>query len=159
MERLTYNFRFCGQNCWQVKGADNLECSEICEKSEGCNSCPIAKAFDRLAEIENILGDKYNLAELAELVNAKQEGRCVVFPCKPGDDLYWYNDAERKVECQWQGVEGVVVLKDGFGVIDNVENIQEIGTQWTCLTAQECEEKYGVRPQNRHFIERFMEVR
>lgn len=120
---------------------------------------PWIACVDRLAEIENILGDKYNLAELAELVKAKQEGRYVVLPCKPGDDLYWYNNEECKVECQWQGVEGVVVLKDGFGVIDNVENVQKIGTQWTCLTKQECEEKYGVRPQNRHFMERFSEVK
>ena len=85
--------------------------------------------------------------------------KTVELPCKPGDDLFWYNDEERTVECQWQGVEGVVVTKDGFGVIDNVENVQEIGTQWTCLTAQECEEKFGVRSQNRHFMERFMEAR
>lgn len=111
--------------------------------------------------LHKFIQDEYGmtLKELAELVNAKQEGCCVVLPCKPGDDLYWYNDEEHKVECQWQGVEGVVVLKDGFGVLDNVENVQKIGTQWTCLTKRECEEKYGVRPQNRHFMERFMEVK
>lgn len=75
MKRLTYNFSFCGQDCWQVKGADNLECREVCESGDGCATCPIANAFNLLAEIENILGEEYDLAELAELVKAKREGQ------------------------------------------------------------------------------------
>ena len=55
MERLTYDFCICGVHCWQVKGADNLECREVCEmqKGSGCKTCPIAKAFDRLAAYED----------------------------------------------------------------------------------------------------------
>lgn len=49
---------------------------------------PWIACVERLAEIENILGDKYNLAELAELVKAKQEGRYVELPCKVGDKVY-----------------------------------------------------------------------
>ena len=41
--------------------------------------------INRLADIEDILGDEYDLAELKEMVQAKQEGRCVVLPCKPSD--------------------------------------------------------------------------
>ena len=37
-----------------------------------------------LKEIEDILGDEYNLARLRELVEADREGRCVVLPCKEG---------------------------------------------------------------------------
>ena len=40
---------------------------------------------NRLADIEDILGDEYDLDELKEMVQAKQEGRCVVLPCKPSD--------------------------------------------------------------------------
>ena len=56
MERLTYDFALGGNHCWQVKGADNLECREVCERQgdDGCKTCPIAKAFDRLAAIEDI---------------------------------------------------------------------------------------------------------
>ena len=36
----------------------------------------------RLATIENILGDEYDLDRLRELVEADREGRCVVF--QPG---------------------------------------------------------------------------
>lgn len=38
---------------------------------KGCKDCPIAKAFDRLAAIEDILGD---------LVQADRDGQCVVIP-------------------------------------------------------------------------------
>ena len=90
MERLTYDFALGGNHCWQVKGADNLECREVCERQgdDGCKTCPIAKAFDRLAAIEDILGDEYDLDELKEVVQAKREGRCVVLPCKVEDDVY-----------------------------------------------------------------------
>lgn len=90
MERLTYDFALGGNHCWQVKGADNLECREVCERQgdDGCKTCPIAKAFDRLAAIEDILGDEYDLDELKEVVQAKREGRCAVLPCKVGDTVY-----------------------------------------------------------------------
>lgn len=90
MERLTYDFCIAGKHCWQVKGADNLECGEVCKSrdDEGCNGCPIADAFDRLAAIEDILGDDYDLDRLKELVEADREGRCVVLPCKIGDTIY-----------------------------------------------------------------------
>lgn len=72
MERLTYDFALGGNHCWQVKGADNLECREVCQCQEdkGCKDCPIAKAFDRLAAIEDILGDEYDLNRLRELAQA-----------------------------------------------------------------------------------------
>ena len=90
MERLTYDFALGGNHCWQVKGADNLECREVCQCQEdkGCKDCPIAKAFDRLAAIEDILGDEYDLDELREMVQAKREGRCVVLPVSIGDTVY-----------------------------------------------------------------------
>lgn len=42
----------------------------------------------RLALIENILGEGYDLDRLKELVEADRDGRCVVFPCKIGDTVY-----------------------------------------------------------------------
>lgn len=87
MERMTYDFCIGDNHCWQVKGADNLECREVCERQgdAGCKTCPIAKAFDRLAAIEDILGDEYDLDRLHELMEADRDGRCVVLPIKlPG---------------------------------------------------------------------------
>jgi len=104
MKRLTYDFCIGGNHCWQIKGADNLECREVCQRQEdkGCKDCPIAKAFDRLAAIEDILGDEYDLDRLRELVQADREGRCVVLnmPRKP---LVWGDDDKNTCLCPYCG--------------------------------------------------------
>ena len=43
----------------------------------------------RLKDIEDILGDEYDLDRLRELVQADREGRCVVLPCKFGNKVYF----------------------------------------------------------------------
>ena len=45
-------------------------------------------AIHRLAAIEDILGDEYDLDKLMELVQAKRKGRCIVLPCKKGDTVW-----------------------------------------------------------------------
>lgn len=84
MERLTYDFCVGDKHCWQVKGADNLECREVCRNQgeNGCTDCPIAKAFDRLAAYEE------TGLEPEELAQAEKKGRLVVLPCDVGDKLY-----------------------------------------------------------------------
>ena len=54
----------------------------------------------RASEIEAILGDDYDLDRLRELVEADRDGRCIVLPCKVGDELF-YSDGE------WIGKETV----------------------------------------------------
>ena len=44
--------------------------------------------YNRLGEIEDILGDDYDLDRLNELVKADKEGRCVILPVKIGDFVY-----------------------------------------------------------------------
>lgn len=104
MKRLTYDFCIGGNHCWQINGADNLECREVCQQQEenGCKDCPIAKAFDRLAAIEDILGDEYDLDRLRELVQADREGRCVVLdmPRKP---LVWGDGDKNTCLCPYCG--------------------------------------------------------
>ena len=47
------------------------------------------EVIDRLAAIEDILGDEYDLDRLRELVQADREGRCVVIrPNSVTDDNY-----------------------------------------------------------------------
>ena len=84
MERLTYDFCVGNKHCWQVKGADNLECREVCRNQgeNGCTDCPIAKAFDRLAAYEE------TGLEPEELAQAKKKGRLVVVPCSIGDPVF-----------------------------------------------------------------------
>ena len=43
----------------------------------------------RLAAIEDILGDEYDLDEMREMVQAKREGRCVVLPCEAGREILY----------------------------------------------------------------------
>lgn len=55
----------------------------------------IDKIYNRLAAIEDILGDEYDLDRLRELAQADKEGRCVVLPCKVGGSL-WVHDKDGK---------------------------------------------------------------
>ena len=55
---------------------------------KGMSIFDIEEAIDRLAAIEDILGDEYDLDRLRELAKADREGRCVVLPCKVEDDVY-----------------------------------------------------------------------
>ena len=41
-----------------------------------------------IADIEDILGDNYDLERLREIVEADRNGRCVVMPCKIGSLVY-----------------------------------------------------------------------
>lgn len=52
----------------------------------------------RLATIEDILGDEYDLHELREMVQAKREGRCVVLPVKPGGFVRFAGNSRAKRE-------------------------------------------------------------
>ena len=111
MERLTYDFCIGGNHCWQIKGADNLECREVCRQQEenGCKDCPIAKAFDRLAAYEDtglepedikqafteetalkLAGQSLGITpdRLRALAGADREGRCFVFRFGFGETVY-----------------------------------------------------------------------
>lgn len=112
MKRLTYDFCIGGNHCWQVKGADNLECREVCERQgdDGCKTCPIAKAFGRLAAIEDILGDEYDLDLVQKLIQAYREGRYIILkePEQAGiSRLRELAQADREGRC-------VVLPKDGM---------------------------------------------
>ena len=94
MERLTYDFVIGNRHCWQVKGADNLLCEEICKTQgdNGCVKCPIAKAFNRLAAYEDTGLEpeeykkqvdalkKLDIEYMHDLLQAEKEGRLVILP-------------------------------------------------------------------------------
>lgn len=88
MERLTETFEESGE-----KFACLPECKVSCiygltKENSGCRCDKFAKILDRLAAIEDILGDDYDLDRLKELVEADREGRCVVLPCKVGEPIW-----------------------------------------------------------------------
>ena len=81
MERLTKYI------CGHAHGAEGLRDDNL--TGNYCRGEFEATAIvDRLAAIEDILGDEYDLGKLMELVQAKRKGRCIVLPCKKGDTVW-----------------------------------------------------------------------
>ena len=79
---------------WGEQPYPNLAGKVVCEYKEcdsatGCEDCIHGQLKDRLAAIEDILGDEYELDRLRELVEADREGRCVVLPTKTVFELVW----------------------------------------------------------------------
>ena len=70
--------------------------------------------WERLNEMENILGDEYNLEYLKRLVQADREGKCVLLPCKVGDKLYKISE---------NGVKEVVVQSIVFMLSHTVNHL------------------------------------
>ena len=62
--------------------------SDFATPRRGTDSVSIFQTVDRLAAIEDILGDEYDLDRLRELAQADREGRCVVLPCKIFDKVW-----------------------------------------------------------------------
>ena len=73
----------------------------------------IDNAVHRLASIEDILGEEYNLERLQELVEADREGRCVVQEFAPGSEV-WI--VERDEDGEATEVSGVVFVVSVNGV-------------------------------------------
>ena len=71
------------------------------EMEELMKDCPRsrseAECWLRLCDIEDILGDEYDLEKLKELVQAKREGRCVVLPCKLHDEMGRFKKQEPEI--------------------------------------------------------------
>lgn len=77
MERLTKKY---GSGI--IPHKFGIACSVYCDNcSVGSGNCDDARnMIKRLAEIEDILGDNYELDRLRELAEADKDGRCVVLP-------------------------------------------------------------------------------
>ncbi len=94
---------------WARKQCITRGCDELPTDPEGIDesisdcafcapTCPVFLAYtfacqavhlrDRLKLIEDILGDDYGPDHLKELVQAENDGRLVVLPCKVGDTVF-----------------------------------------------------------------------
>lgn len=136
MERLTYDFCVGDKHCWQVKGADNLECREVCRNQgeNGCTDCHIAKAFDRLAAYEEtglepedmkrafnedatlkLAGQILGMSpdRLRELAQAEKEGRLVVLPCSIGDPVFMGTGRYKITGYEEDVCDGFYIGRDG----------------------------------------------
>ena len=77
MERLTEKNR---DRCDMCTSCDDGVCLEQ------CYPCDIYETYARLAAIEDILGDDYDLSRLRALVRADRDGRCVVLPVEAAEE-------------------------------------------------------------------------
>lgn len=89
MERLTDKLRGLCLSC-------ELSIDDECDHLDHNEFCENAKRYDRLADIEDILGDDYDLDRLRELVEADKDGRCVGLPCKLHDKVFFIENGEVK---------------------------------------------------------------
>lgn len=92
MERLTKRFAGIEEASLSCERCGKNAIYE-CWSQENCTQT----AVDRLAQIEDILGDTYDLDRLRELVEADKDGRCVVLQKEPAlkkGDRVWYVDRE-----------------------------------------------------------------
>lgn len=95
MERLTKRFEGIEEASLSCERCGKNAIYE-CWSQENCTQT----AVDRLASIEDILGDTYDLDRLRELVEAGKDGRCVVLPCKYGERVYCvYTKQEEDYGC------------------------------------------------------------
>lgn len=163
MERLTYN----DDGCWQVHGADQNLCKQVCEEYSNCKSCPIGRAIDRLAEYENkglepsevLTGlemakvavaltelERWKATGLTveramELGKADSEGRVVVLPCKVGDKIYLRGKVDKRTRSGVRIVEqaiSYIAIYDDWIDIGGICEAEELG-EYAFLTREEAE--------------------
>lgn len=105
MERLT--------NKDYEKDRFYLNCDPECTKAS-CEKCStLLRVVERLAIIEDILGDDYNLDRLKELAEADRDGRCLVPPVKVGQTVWFVRDPKRNPNKTLQTKVEKIVYKNG----------------------------------------------
>ena len=93
MERLTNKILTKARNDpWDYCGLDSF-CTRDCFKP---TPCELPKVIDRLAEIEDILGDDYDLDHLRDLVGSDRNGKSVA-NCK---HVFVYDEVHSRPVCQ-----------------------------------------------------------
>lgn len=94
--------------------------SDFALPMRGSDAVSVLQCVDRLADIEDILGDDYDLDRLRELIQSDRYGRCVVLPCKVGDTVWMIVRRETCHVERW--VVYQVYKKDGGGWYFKLKN-------------------------------------
>ena len=88
----------------------------------------------RLAAIEDILGEEYDLERVRELVEADRDGRCIISPCKTGDTVYFKTFTNNARKCLGICPHVVTAIKahaEVKGEFHNVElPLSQFGDTW-----------------------------
>ena len=105
----------------QLKACGNDFCKETCaehDEEKSCNNCPIQKAFEKLAEYEDL----------------EEQGKLLKLPVAVGDRIYRIDTDEKleSREIEIHDIDNIAILSDGTilfkydaydGVICELENI------------------------------------
>lgn len=125
MERLTNkNLTKACNDPWDYCGLDHV-CKRDCHKPEPCR---IPKMVHRLAEIEDILGDDYDMDRLRELVEADRDGRCVVLPCHIGDPVFMAIGRSKITGYEEDACDGFYIGRNGVLQVKAQNNKGNHGT-------------------------------
>ena len=91
MERLTQRHFKKSDGYYMKCSGNNRNCYKEDFSCEDCVHLEIL--VNRLGEIEDILGDNYDLDRLREIVEADRDGRLHIFPVKIGETV-WFEDPD-----------------------------------------------------------------
>ena len=83
---------------------------------------PYSDIEERLMDIEDILGDEYDLERLRELARADKEGRCVVLPVVSATTIKEFTEALEYAFAEWNCYDPSVGL---FGTSDEERKLQD----------------------------------
>ena len=93
------------------------------------NEKPTGKQiYQHLLEVEDILGDDYDLDRLRELVEADREGRCVVLPCHIGDPVFMGTGRSKITGYEEDICDGFYIGRNGVLQVEVQNNKGNHGT-------------------------------
>lgn len=84
----------------------------------------------RLADIEDILGDEYDLEKLKEIVQAEKNGMNIIIPCKFGEDVYCPDYGAFSIEERSIFGYHVVIAEKNMDVLIEVREKEENYSHW-----------------------------
>lgn len=91
----------CGIDAESVMEGACFECGGCAMGVLCATATQAAELHGRLKQIEDILGDTYDLDGIREIVEAKKNGRLVVLPCKVGAQVYRIGASV----CRWKEID------------------------------------------------------
>ena len=112
-----------------------------------CDTCDFGKAKECFFDGKEKFNckDKQIYEKLKEYEELEEQGLLAKLPFKLGDDLYWINDEEMKVEKCENGIKGILIKEDGFHVATSITvdmiDIDKVGSQWALLSEEQAEQK------------------
>lgn len=106
----------------------------------------IAAILKAYTKKENIAASEAILESYAEVLVKRG---VIIPPFNVGDDLYWINEEQNKVERQENAIAAVMYFGDGvWKIYDTDDIVNDVGTHFSYLTREEAEEALKGNTEN-----------